>query len=193
MTKVPAFIALLALAACGQPASPTSEPAPAEHAAAPAAAGESCQAQATRTWNAGGAAYRVEASANGATCQAAQATLVLRAPDARVLYTASFPTAQIPLAFNPNGDEATLNSDLNAWIDNVAPGATADALPAWPTGAQRPPGFTAQTPRATYENARATRQPIYCFPDGGESNACVAVDSAGGTAVLLGSITPERP
>ena len=30
----------------------------------------------------------------------------------------------------------------------------------------------------------------FCYPDGGESNACVAL--AGDRATLLGSLTPER-
>jgi hypothetical protein len=192
MIKAPALLVLLALAACGRAEAPTQEPTPGEKAATPAVQLASCQAQATRQWNVAGAAYQVEASANGPSCQTAEATIVLRGPDARVLYTATFPISQIPLAFNPNGDEATLGSDLNAWVDNVAPGAAADALPAWPAGAERPPTFSPAVTREAYERARSTRQPIYCFPDGGESNACVALDAQAGAAILLGSRTPER-
>jgi hypothetical protein len=44
--------------------------------------------------------------------------------------------------------------------------------------------------RQRYESARGAQGPLFCYPDGGESNACIAM--AGDNATLLGSLTPER-
>jgi hypothetical protein len=45
--------------------------------------------------------------------------------------------------------------------------------------------------RQLYEAARGNQSALFCYPDGGESEACVAL--AGASATLLGSLTPERP
>jgi hypothetical protein len=45
--------------------------------------------------------------------------------------------------------------------------------------------------RNQYEGARGAQGPLFCFPDGGESNACVAM--AGDRATFLGSLRPEQP
>jgi hypothetical protein len=95
----------------------------------------------------------------------------------------------VPLAFNPNNDQTGLRSDLEGWTQNTAQSATADTLPPWPSGARNPPGFQPAVTRGQYELARGNQGPLFCFPDGAESNACVAM--AGATATLLGSWTPE--
>ena len=59
-----------------------------------------------------------------------------------------------------------------------------------PAGAHAPPDFQPAVARNVYEQARGNQSALFCYPDGGESNACVAV--AGTTATLLGSKTPER-
>jgi hypothetical protein len=112
--------------------------------------------------------------------------------DGRVLFERAYRTADVPLAFNPNGTQSDLRAELEAWTQNVAEEPTADWLPAWPAGAQHPPHFQPApgVTRATYEGARGAQGPLFCYPDGGESNACVALD--GDRATLLGSRTPER-
>ncbi|HWA01206.1 MAG TPA: hypothetical protein VG841_12920 [Caulobacterales bacterium] len=183
-----ALALLLVLAGCGQ------QP---QHARTSSAAasqrGDACTAFATRNWAIGQQTYRVDASAHGPTCGAAQVTLVLRAPDDGVLFSKTYRTSEITLSFNPTADQSVLNDDLNLWIENQAPGADASALPEWPADAERPPHFQPAVARSAYERARAARQALYCYPDGGESNACVAVDTAAHAAALLGSRTPEHP
>jgi hypothetical protein len=151
-----------------------------------------CTAQASHDWSAVGSQYYlVEAEAHGDTCAEAVATIRIKSRDgSAVLFTRDYPIREVSLAFNPNGDQTSLRSDLEGWIVNTADPATADTLPAWPNGAARPPGFEPAVPRNRYEGARGNQGPLFCYPDGGESNACIAM--AGNTATFLGSLTPER-
>jgi hypothetical protein len=183
----------LALAACS--------PAPQDEAkiedippATPPGAAAGCFAEAARDWSAVGSQYYVvEAEARGATCRDAVATVRIHSRDGVKLFEQSYPTAQVTLAFAPMSDQSGLRNELEEWIVNTADPATANTLPAWPSGAQRPPGFQPApgVTRNTYESARGAQGPLFCYPDGGESNACVAM--AGDRATLLGSLTPERP
>lgn len=190
MKRMMVAVAVLALAACSQPAQQSAE---APNEAAPATVPVAgCTAQASRDWSAVGSQYYVvEAEARGATCREAVATLRIKSVEGAVLFTRDYPTAQVSLAFNPNNDETGLRSDLEGWIQNTVESGRADELPAWPSGAAKPPGFTPAVSRNQYEAARGAQGPLFCFPDGGESNACVAM--AGANATLLGSLTPERP
>ena len=95
----------------------------------------------------------------------------------------------VPLAFSPNSDQTGLREEIDAWTQNVSETGAANELPAWPAGAQAPPGFQPAVARNVYEQARGNQSALFCYPDGGESNACVAV--AGVHATLLGSKTPE--
>jgi len=191
-TSLAAACALALVAAC-TPADEATDaaPPPTEQAdAATPAVG--CTAQASRDWSAAGSQYYViEAEARGATCRDAVATMRIESRDGVVLFTRDYPVANVPLAFNPNADQTGLRADLEAWTQNVAEVETADWLPAWPAGAQRPPAFEPAVSQNVYEAARGAQGPLFCFPDGAESNACVAL--AGASATLLGSRTPERP
>lgn len=183
--------ALLALAACS-PAENEKSGATAELPPTVSQAG--CFAEFSQDWSAVGSNYYViEAEAEGASCREAVATMRITARDGAVLYEQQHPTAQVPLAFNPNSNQTALRAELEAWTMNTAQPPTADTLPAWPAGAQRPPGFqpAAGVSRSRYEGARGAQGPLFCYPDGGESNACVAMQ--GDHAILLGSLTPERP
>ncbi|MGE3930241.1 MAG: hypothetical protein AB7G05_08755 [Hyphomonadaceae bacterium] len=188
-TSVAAFA--FALAACSPPASeqPAAEAAPAQEASA-----SGCVVTANpRELQFGGETYRVEARAEGASCEEAVASLRLLNPAGTAIFETAYPTNQVPLAFRAAGaDEARLTEELNAWTANVAQQPTADSLPAWPEGAERPQYFTPAIGRDGYEAARSAQRPLFCFPDGGESNACVAIDTSAKTAVLLGAWTPER-
>lgn len=193
MNKIGASLLFLAVAACGQAAeqSPniTAEVADDTSIAAPA-----CVADAPpRAEQFAGRTYRIEAHAEGATCEQAVATLKIVAPDGNVAFETAYPIAQVPLAFNANGSGvARLTTELEGWTQNVAPQATADSLPAWPSDANKPPYLNPALSREAYESARAARLPLFCFPDGAESNACVAIDTNAQTAALLGTRTPER-
>ena len=183
-------LAILVLAAaCSRPPAHTDAQATTT-APAPVAAG--CNAQSSHDWSAVGSQYYiVEAEAHGPTCGEAVATLRIKArDDATVLFARSYPVVEIALAFNPNNDQTGLRSDLEEWATNDADTPTADWLPAWPAGASHPPFFHPVVGRAQYESFRGMQGPIFCYPDGAESTACVAM--SGDHATLLGSRTPER-
>jgi hypothetical protein len=182
------LLAVLVLAACSP------EPQKEDGATAelpPAVARAGCFAEFSRDWSAVGSQYYViEAEAEGPTCAEATATMRLTSRDGTVLFEHAYRTAQVSLAFSPNSNQTGLREELEAWSANTADPQTADTLPPWPAGAQRPPGFQPEVTRAQYEAARGAQGPVFCYPDGGESNACVAL--AGDRATLLGSLTPER-
>jgi hypothetical protein len=179
-----AAFAVLALMGC----SPATEP---KTAQIPTEPPQGCTAQASRDWSAVGSQYYViEAEAAGASCAASIATIRIKSRNGDVLYTRDYPTADVPLAFAPISDQTTLRAEIDAWTLNTAETPTADWLPAWPAGAQRPPHFQPAVDRMRYESARGAQGPLFCYPDGAESNACVAL--AGDSATFLGSLTPER-
>jgi hypothetical protein len=184
-------VAALTMAACSPPQQEKSEGSTAELPPVRSQAG--CFAEFSRDWSAVGSQYYViEAEAEGATCPEAVATMRITSRDGTVLFEQTYPTAQVSLAFNPNNNQTGLREELESWTVNTADPATADTLPAWPARAERPPGFAPASgiTRATYEGARGAQGPLFCYPDGGESNACIAM--AGDRATLLGSLTPER-
>jgi hypothetical protein len=191
MKRVSFAVLALALTACSPPqqggqAQEVSDQTPA------AAQAAGCFAEASQDWSAVGSQYYViEAEATGATCREAVATLRITSRDGAVLFEHAYPTAQVSLAFAPNSDQTALRNELEEWIQNTADTPTADWLPAWPAGAQRPPRFqpASGVTRNRYEQFRGNQGPLFCFPDGGESNACIAMVQQ--QATLLGSLTPE--
>jgi hypothetical protein len=186
-------LAACALAAC----SPAPQETKVEDVSANAPIGATpagCFAESSRDWSAAGSQYYViEAEATGANCGETNATIRITDSGGAVLFERSYDTAMVPLAFSPNPDQTGLRTELDAWTQNTAETPTADWLPVWPAGAARPANFQpAQgVSRNVYEGARGAQGPLFCYPDGGESNACVAL--AGERATLLGSLTPERP
>lgn len=191
MKQARLILCALALAAC-QPAAPGPAEKQAAQATIPAPpASGGCNMQASRDWSAVGSQYYViEAETRGETCRDATATLRIESRDGQALFTKEYRTSDIPLAFNPNSDQTGVRTELEAWIVNTSETQRASELPAWPARAERPPNFQPAVTRGQYEAARGAQGPLFCYPDGGESNACVAL--AGARATLLGSLTPER-
>lgn len=196
---IAAFV--LALAACAEPApAPAPDEAPAAQSAAedaaedaappPVAAG--CATQAGKDWLINGETYRLEAAAFGPDCRDAVATLIVRRPDGRPIYAVATPTSAAPLAFRARPNQEQLAEELAGWLDDQSGFFVADALPAWPQGADRPAQFQPAVSRELYVAAQEGKRPLFCYPDGAESNACVAVEPRVRTALLLGSYTPER-
>lgn len=189
MKRACLILCAMMLAAC-QP----SAPGPAEKAQAPIPAppaGGGCDMQASRDWSAVGSQYYViEAETRGETCREAKATIRVESRDGQVLFTREYNTSDIPLAFSPNSDQTAVRNELEAWILNTSETHRASELPAWPARAQRPPHFQPAVTRGQYEAARGAQGPLFCYPDGGESNACLAM--AGTRVTFLGSLTPER-
>jgi hypothetical protein len=155
------------------------------------AVARSCNADASRDWSAVGSQYFIiEAEAHGAACADAVATIRIRSLEGAVLFAHDYPVRDVPLAFNPGNDQTGLRAELDVWTQNTSETQRTDELPAWPASAQHPPNFLPLVSRHAYEAARGAQGALFCFPDGAESNACVAV--AGETATLLGSRTPEQ-
>ncbi|MEQ1708054.1 MAG: hypothetical protein ABL864_06965 [Terricaulis sp.] len=185
MKRACAALALI-LAACAPP-----QPQAPAAAVATTRTYAGCTAQSSHDWSAVGSQYYVvEAEATGETCASASATLRIKSRGGVVLFERAYQIADVPLAFNPGNDQTGLRADLEAWTQNAAETPTADTLPAWPAGAARPPYFQPAVRRGPYEAARGAQGPLFCYPDGAESNACLAL--AGDHATFLGSLTPER-
>jgi hypothetical protein len=181
------WIVALGLIAC----SPAEDSKTAEIPPASESARSGCDATASRDWSAVGSQYYViEAEAHGPTCAEAVATIRIETTEGQVLFTRDYPTRDVPLAFNPNSSQTGLREEIDTWTQNVSETQRADELPAWPQGAERPPHFRPAVSRGVYEHARGNQGALFCYPDGNESSACVAV--AGATATLLGTRTPER-
>jgi hypothetical protein len=189
MKRLSLGLLALGLIACSPAEPPTTTTA--EIPATSTSARSGCNATASRDWSAVGSQYYViEAEAHGATCAEAVATIRIETTDGQVLFTHDYPTRDVSLAFNPNSNQTGLRDEIDSWTQNTAATGSAAALPAWPSRAQRPPGFQPVVTRNVYEQARGNQSALFCYPDGGESNACVVV--AGTRATLLGSLTPER-
>ncbi|MGD9966433.1 MAG: hypothetical protein AB7T59_07935 [Hyphomonadaceae bacterium] len=188
MKRAGVVVIALSLIACSPPAPPAKTEIP----PASETARSGCEATASRDWSAVGSQYYViEAEAHGAICGEAIATIRIKSTEGEILYTRDHPTRDVALAFNPNSDQTGLRTEIDAWTQNTSESGRTDELPAWPAGAERPPGFQPAVTRSVYEQARGNQGALFCYPDGAESNACVAV--AGASATYLGSLTPERP
>ncbi len=188
MRRVSAALAFAILAACAPPRQQAaSEPPP-----PPARAYAGCTGQASHDWSAVGSQYYViEAEAAGETCADATATMRIETRDGVVLFERAYAIGDVPLAFNPANDQTGLRAELDGWAQNAAEIPTADTLPPWPAGAAHPSNFQPAAPRSRYEAARGAQGPLFCFPDGASSNACVAM--AGDQATYLGSLSLAGP
>jgi hypothetical protein len=177
-------VCFAALAACG----------PAKQTAASTAPG--CAAEAQAHWApAAKTNFLVVAKSAGADCAAATATITISSADGKVLHTFEAPTEVMrntifAEANTPEGMQAALAS----WIDPRSNSAvkTTNALPEWKADAEMPgdpefPFMPAEgMTRAGYSSMRASKQPIYCYVQGGESQNCLALDEKAGTLTSVG-------
>lgn len=159
----------LALAACNQQASAPSAEAPAENG---------CPATASGTWE----SLQVEARSQGADCASAEATITIRSGEA-TLWTETYPVSQVMVLAGPESIE-DMQRRLNEWITpaGAARNSTGD-LPEWAAGEQNPmsgefPFYTEEgVDRAAYEALRRRDAPMFCYVQGMESEACLALDN----------------
>ena len=151
----------------------------------PAAAGN-CAQSASRPWApVKGRAFRAEAFSNGPTCSLAVVTLVVRAPDGKVLWVDAAQTDQL-MTFVEAKSRKQMARALGEWLfQSHGFKSTAD-LPEWKKGADAPasgefPFYPeAGVDRETYEQIRAQRLPVFCYVQGMESLSCVALAKDGG-------------
>jgi hypothetical protein len=125
--------------------------------------------------------YTSEATTMGPVCDAAVATLVIRAREGSPVYTWAGATRDI-FGLKDATDSAAMKAALMDWIDqddiNLR---TSDQLPPWeetegqPKRAEFP--FHPETwyDAAAWEALRKEKLDLFCFPQGGESLNCAAL------------------
>jgi hypothetical protein len=174
--------AVLALTACNPSPNGGAEPAPAEAQTAQADGTNNCPATASAPWNAGGQTITIDASAVGVDCANAQATILFRTAAGAELYVETFEVSQVMVLAGAES-RADMERMLREWI--MPPGAAADStgdLPEWPTNATLPgdsefPFHPEQgVDRAAYAALRTADQPMFCYVQGMESQACVTLE-----------------
>jgi len=135
-----------------------------------------------------------EAMSQGPTCANAIVTVVLRDSNGKPLWVDSRIGAQVML-FADVSDLKKMNAALKDWIDQSRSQlARTDKLPDWPKGADAPKsGDGGEFPfypegeidREAYMKLRAAKLPMFCYVQGMESLACVALAPEGATKVGL--------
>ncbi len=165
---------LLALAAACTP--------PATEEAEQMSAG--CDARAAAPWQAGDATYSVEATTTGPDCTRAVATIVLRNSSGAPVYAEAHLSKDV-MVLAPARDPAAMQTALQEWVTyNNHTMTTTSALPDWPANASAPqngefPFYPEEG--ATRESYMALRQqnlPLFCYVQGMESMACLALSGA---------------
>lgn len=131
-----------------------------------------------------GQVYGAEAYSNGATCADAVVTIVVRA-QRRILWADARPASQL-MTFVDAKTPAQMNAALRDWLEQTHPFKSTGDLPAWKRGADAPnmlgefPFYPeADVDQATYEQIRAEKQKIFCYVQGMESMACIAIAKDG--------------
>lgn len=141
-----------------------------------------CQAIVADHWRpASGVDFAVEAQTFGPNCEKAVATLVIRNTQGGVVWTESYPTQNV-MVLAPAHDAAAMQAALRQWItESNHTITTSSAFPEWPQGASGPqngefPFYPSdQFDRDNYEALRRTNTPVYCYVQGAESQACLAL------------------
>lgn len=174
-----AACAFLALAGCAGQRTPATP----DDAAGLLAAG--CRAEAAQTWRPLGTGdpFTINAVARGPTCPQATVILTIRNPQGDVVWTDSHAAAQVMTLAYRHEDARTLAAAMAEWIDpNTTNLKLTRDLPDWPEGAEAPMAgefpFYPETfvDRTEYLRLRNTLFPIYCYVQGMESIACLALE-----------------
>ncbi|MFZ2030774.1 MAG: hypothetical protein WAU68_10730 [Vitreimonas sp.] len=131
----------------------------------------------------------MEATAAGATCAEAQATLIIR--DAHGALEQSFTLGAADTRVLGGAESVEdMQRRLAEWITPA--GASADStgdLPSWEAGAETPSSDgvpftpTLGMGRAEYQAMRAQDAPMYCYEISREAGACFAVHNGGLTQI----------
>jgi hypothetical protein len=130
-----------------------------------------------------GQVYGAEAYSNGSACADAVVTIVVRA-QRRVLWTDAMPAAQL-MTFVEAKTPAKMKAALVDWLDQPHTFKSSADLPEWKKGAEAPeagefPFYPeAGVDRDTYMQIRSEKQAMFCYVQGMESMACVAIAKDG--------------
>jgi hypothetical protein len=178
---------LLALAACQPAAAPAPETPPAGAAAPatqqPEAASANCDLTVERAWGPIGPSdhpsYRVKVWTTGSVCEASVVTLAVFARDGFPIYTWAG-AAQYLFALRDAKNPAEMTTALNEWIgpENQPPQMTT-SLPPWDeTDGQSKQAefpFMPNLDKDGYEELRKANRHMLCYPQGIESQLCLAL------------------
>lgn len=184
------------LTACQPQTPPAQTPAAAltETAAATVSA-DGCTTKAERPWGANG--YRVKAWTSGETCEAAVVTLAAYGSDGLPIYGWAGATQFLFLLDDAKTPEQ-MQTGLDQWIgpDNLPPDLTG-TLPPWeetdgqPKQAEFP--FMPNMEKPAYEELRKANINMLCYPQGMESQFCLALHpSEGGAPGMVEEIGLQR-
>jgi len=110
------------------------------------------------------------------------ALLVIRDAAGEPLMAAAYPASNL-FGFQEADSLGALQTALRDWIAlDGSPMRTSADLPSWAMGAEQPesgefPFYPAEgyAERAAFEELRGQAVPIYCYPQGMESLACLAL------------------
>ncbi len=175
--------AFFLLTAC-QPQTPPAATAPATETAAAAAAADGCAARVEKAWGANG--YRVKAWTSGDTCEAAVVTLAVYGSDNLPIYAWAGST-QFLFSLNDAKTPEMMQTGLNEWAGpNNLPADLTGTLPPWeetegqPKRAEFP--FMPNMEKDAYEALRKENINMFCYPQGMESQLCLALHPSEGGA-----------
>ena len=136
-------------------------------------------------------AFGSEAYSNGTFCAGAVVTIVVRAPDGKVLWTEAMQAAHL-MTFVDAKTPQKMQAALVDWLTQQQTFKSTGDLPVWNKGAEAPqplgefPFYPAEgMEQQGYAQIRAQKQAIFCYVQGMESLACVAI-ARDGTATKVG-------
>ena len=149
-----------------------------------------CEATATGEWRASPqATYQVQASSSGPDCTHSVATIAVRDSSGKVLWADAAASEHL-MTLAPARELPAMQRALAEWIDsNNRTIASSSALPDWPQGATAPqngefPFYPEHHfDRDAYMTLRAANVPVFCYVQGMESSACVALQNGEMTKV----------
>jgi len=173
-------LSALLLAACTQASNPADQADRSDTVAqiADPGAENNCPATASGAWE----GMQVEASASGADCATAHAVITIR-HGAQTLWTETYLANQV-MVFAGAESVEDMQRRLNEWVNppGAARNSTGD-LPVWAPGATHPmsgefPFYAEEgVDRAAYETLRGRDAPMFCYIQGMESEACLALEN----------------
>lgn len=193
--------AFFLLTACQPQTAPVETPpaAPAETVTAASTAG--CATTVERPWGpvgpSDGPSYRVKAWTAGSTCETAVVTLAVYARDGYPIYAWAGAT-QYLFMLNDAKTPEDMQTGLNEWIgpDNVPPDLTG-ALPPWEQtegqAQQAEFPFMPNMEKDAYEDIRKQNLNMLCYPQGMESQLCLALhQGADGAPAMIEELGLQR-
>lgn len=135
-----------------------------------------------------GQVYGTEAYSNGSSCGAAVVTIVVRARNGQVVWTEAMAAAHL-MTFGGAKTPNRMKAALADWLAQQHPFKSSGDLPEWKKGAEAPAQlgefpFYPEVDQETYARVRSEKQPLFCYVQGMESMACVAITKDGSAAKI---------